>query len=79
MGAVTASNGADVEETAEVNEIHQISLKLRLGIDPAQPIAPDELLTRWKNQCRMELSEKIRAQRALPADRRTARVRQPRI
>ncbi len=42
-----------------MNEIQQISLKLRLGIDPDEVIEPKELLRQWGDRCRVDLERRI--------------------
>jgi hypothetical protein len=44
-----------------MNAIHQISLKLRLGIDPAHHVEPDQLLLQWKLLSEQSWQDRARA------------------
>ncbi len=42
-----------------MNHFHQISLKLQLGIDPAQEIEPLKLREMWDRRCQKKLEEQL--------------------
>ena len=44
-----------------MNAIHQISLKLRLGIDPAAPVRPSTLRAMWEARVRRDSGDVVRA------------------
>jgi len=48
-----------------MNTIHQISLKLQMGIHPAAPIQPEALRAMWRRQ----LHDRIEALQAKTANR----------
>ncbi len=46
-----------------MNEIHQISLKLRLGMHPDRAIKPGELRRLWDERCKDVLKRRINRHR----------------
>jgi hypothetical protein len=54
-----------------MNEFHQISLKLQLGIDPAQKVDPVTLRDLWEQRCQQQLEEKLMARNQARANIRT--------
>ncbi len=47
-----------------MNEFHQISLKLQLGIDPAQQVDPGTLRDLWEQRCQQQIQMLLSAQMA---------------
>lgn len=59
-----------------MNAIHQLSLKLRLGIDPSSNIQSDQLLQKWQaynaRRCASRSQQRLKDQHSTrPADQRT--------
>lgn len=61
-----------------MNEIHQISLKLQLGIDPAAKVAPSTLRAMWETQARRHLGTPAKATTARDAVGRSIATPTPR-
>jgi hypothetical protein len=44
-----------------MNEFHQISLKLQLGIDPMEKVDPITLRELWEQRCQAQMKERMRS------------------
>ena len=46
-----------------MNEFHQISLKLQLGINPMEKVDPITLRELWEQHCQAQMQDRMRSRR----------------